>query len=153
MELAESGGNGLNMGLDRNFFSDGKGNHRISGIQSIPSKTGLIDSSSFVLEKRLSWAKIGGLECITRLSLNIFRARRRPWIQMFECLNFNFSARILIFQIFAPFPTTGPRGPSPCRVKKRPKHALQLAVTPGWHALQPCLNAKVTTLAFFWINS
>ena len=52
------GGNGLNMGLGRNFFSDGKGNHRISGIQSIPSKTGLIDSSSFVLEKRLAWAGI-----------------------------------------------------------------------------------------------
>jgi len=56
------GGNGLNMGLDRNFFSDGKGNHRISGIQSIPSKTGLIDSSSFVLKKRLARAEIGGEE-------------------------------------------------------------------------------------------
>ena len=41
---------------------DGKGNHRISGIQSIPSKIGLIDSSSFVLEKRLAWAEIGGEE-------------------------------------------------------------------------------------------
>ena len=50
------------MGLDRNFFSDGKGNHRISGIQSIPSKTGLIDSSSFVLKKRLARAEIGGEE-------------------------------------------------------------------------------------------
>jgi hypothetical protein len=58
----EFGGNGLNMGLDRNFFSDGKGNHRISGIQSIPSKTGLIDSSSFVLKKRLARAEIGGEE-------------------------------------------------------------------------------------------
>ena len=56
----EFGGNGLNMGLDRNFFSDGKGNHRISGIQSIQSKTGLIDSSSFVLKKRLARAEIGG---------------------------------------------------------------------------------------------
>jgi hypothetical protein len=58
----EFGGNGLNMGLDRNFFSDGKGNHRISGIRSIPSKTSLIDSSSFALEKRLAWAEIGGEE-------------------------------------------------------------------------------------------
>ena len=56
------GGNGLNMGLGRNFFSDGKGNHRISGIRSIPSKTSLIDSSSFALEKRLAWAEIGGEE-------------------------------------------------------------------------------------------
>ena len=33
---------------------------QISGIHSIPSKTGLIDSSSFSLEKRLAWAEIGG---------------------------------------------------------------------------------------------
>jgi len=81
----EFGGNGLNMGLDRNFFSDGKGNHRISGIQSVPSKTGLIDSSSFVLKKRLARADIGGQECITRLALNIVRRVGGPC--GFKCLN------------------------------------------------------------------
>ena len=64
-------------GARSQLFFGGKGNHRISGIQSIPSKTGLIDSSSFVLKKGLAWAEIGGLECITRLALNIFRARWR----------------------------------------------------------------------------
>ena len=43
--------------------------------------------------------------------------------------------------------------PSQCRVKVRPKHALQLAVTPGLHALQPCLNAKITTFATLVNNS
>ena len=66
MAWTRFGGNGHDMGpawgYFANFFPDGKGNHRISGMQSIPSKTGLIDSSSFVLEKRLAWAEIGGEE-------------------------------------------------------------------------------------------
>ncbi len=42
------------------FFPDGIGNHGIDGIQSTPSKTGLIDSSLFGLKKGLAWAKFGG---------------------------------------------------------------------------------------------
>jgi hypothetical protein len=55
----EFGGNEHSMGLACNFFPDGIGNHGIGGIQSTPSKTGLIDSSLFGLKKRLAWAKFG----------------------------------------------------------------------------------------------
>jgi hypothetical protein len=55
----EFGGNEHNMGLARNFWLDGTGNHGISGIQSTPSETSLIHSSSFVLEKRLARTEIG----------------------------------------------------------------------------------------------
>ncbi len=104
------GGNGLNMGLGRNFFSDGKGNHRISGIQSIPSKTGLIDSSSFVLEKRLAWAGIVEEERNMGLAriISSSSGRASP-IQTFEIQHtsnfnfeasiFNFEASILIYQV------------------------------------------------------
>jgi hypothetical protein len=56
----EFGGNDHNMGLTRNFFPEGTGNHGISGSRTNPSKTVLIDRSLFVLEKRLAWAEFGG---------------------------------------------------------------------------------------------
>jgi hypothetical protein len=37
------------------------------------------------------------------LARNLFRARVRHGIQMFECPKFNFSASILIFSCLAPF--------------------------------------------------
>jgi hypothetical protein len=45
-------------------------NYGSSGIQSTPSKTGLIDSSLFVVEKRLVRTKIGGKERDTGLAPN-----------------------------------------------------------------------------------
>jgi hypothetical protein len=56
----EFGGNEHNMGLARNFFPDGTGNHGIGGIQSTLIKTGLIDINLFVLENRLARTKFGG---------------------------------------------------------------------------------------------
>jgi hypothetical protein len=93
----EFGGNGLNMGLDRNFFSDGKGNHRISGIQSIPSKTGLIDSSSFVLKKRLARAEIGGEERNMGLARIVsLSCGRASAIQTFKLTILNSKSQFLI---------------------------------------------------------
>ncbi len=91
------------MGLDRNFFSDGKGNHRISGIQSIPSKTGIIDSSSFVLEKRLAWADIGGEE--RNMGLAQHRSASFPLRvgehrdSNFQTSDFNLEASIFNFEV------------------------------------------------------
>ncbi len=42
------------------IFVDDTGNHGISGIQSTPSKTGLIDNSLFVLGKILVRVEFGG---------------------------------------------------------------------------------------------
>ena len=60
-----------------------------------------------------------------RLALNIFRARWGAWIQMFEGLNFNFSAPILIFCKLKPLTQSMPSQSTPeaCRF------------TPRWHAL------------------
>jgi hypothetical protein len=60
MVQTEFGGNEHDMGLLSNFFPDGKGNHGIGGMQSTPRKNGLVDSSLFVLEKRLARTEFGG---------------------------------------------------------------------------------------------
>ena len=66
------GENEHKMGLLRNFFPDGTGKHGISGIQLIPSKTGLVDSRLFVLEKRLAWTEFSGYERNMGLARNFF---------------------------------------------------------------------------------
>ena len=67
--------------------------------------------------------------------------------------NYYLKFSVLKFSILAPFLTYFQSMPSQTTVKTYSKACTQRAVTAGWHAGQLCHTVRVTTLAFFWINS